>query len=319
MLSILLIAAKINLNYMGQYKLALEYAERALSQVNEGTDSSTKATIEYVYAVCASKYADSHKYACEKKYLKEEAKKHLELSIVASPRSGNAFYFLAREAAEAGEIPEAVNLCEKALKFGRRNPHYLALYALVLTMKGDINTAHAVLEEECQKRKDGEIDSGYILLKVIKNEIEIYQAMNSQQILVIHEKDCLRSAQEYRSLIKDLPDWQEEEEQKEEEPKKVKENNLIMQTMKEDCLKNYEKLIKMIEKDSTKVSGGIIKKYRIEDKLIESVVTLVAVLHYYVKACVRLGDLERARAGYEKIVKECSVVSPAILYLVRLG
>ena len=315
-LNVLLIAAKINLNYMGQYKLAFKYATRALSQLNETIDAATTSTIEYVYAVCASKYADSHKYACEKKHLKEEARKHLELSIVANPRSGNNIYFLARELAEAGEISEAITLCEKALKHGRRNPYYLALYALVLTMKGDINKAYAVLDEECQRRKDAEADTGYILLKVIKNEIEIYQAMYSQQILTIHEKDCLKAAQDYRILIKALPDYQEEEEQKEEESKKMKENSLIMKTMKKDCLKNYEKLIRMIEKESIKVSGGIIKKYRIGDRLVESIVTLVAVLQYYVKACLKLGDIERAKAGYDKIIKDCGITSSATLYLV---
>ena len=179
---------------------------------------------------------------------------------------------------------------------------------------------YTVINEECKYRKDKPIDHGYILLRVIRSEIEIYQTMNSQQILNAHEKDCLRAAQEYRSLLKqmDYSKNEEEDQEKEEESKKVKENNIIMQTMREDCLKGYEELIEILENESTKETGGMIKKYRVGDKLVESIVTIVAVLQYYIKACLRLGDLTKAEKGYEKITNEYAVTSPAIRFLVLI-
>eukprot|EP01022_Parablepharisma_sp_SALTPOND_P027515 TRINITY_DN667_c0_g1_i2.p2 TRINITY_DN667_c0_g1~~TRINITY_DN667_c0_g1_i2.p2 ORF type:complete len:435 (-),score=51.68 TRINITY_DN667_c0_g1_i2:2823-4127(-) len=301
---------------MGQYKTALEYAGKALNLLEESTESATKATVEYVYAVCCSKFADSHKYACEKTHLKEEARKNLEVSMVENPKHAMTIYFLAREAAESGDALEAVKFCEQSLKYDQSNTHCLALYALALTMQGNFSKAYVVADEGYKRGKMGEMDQGYPLIGVIRSELEIYQALNAQKTLAAHEKDCLRAIHGYKALVKDLSRSQHEIEQKEEDSKKAKETTLLMQTMREDCLKNYEEVIRSAEEEYSKAYGGRLKKYKIGDKTVESVIALISIMQYYVKACIRLGDLDRATAGFEKITKDYCINSPSILFLV---
>jgi len=310
----LLMISKIQLNYMGEYKKALEFAGLAINLLNENIENSTKSTVEYVYAVCCSKYADSQKYSCEKTHLKAEARKHLEISMMLNPKNAQAIYYLARENAEIGNIGDAMKLCEECLKFDNKNSYYNALYALILTMQGNFSKAYNIVDEGYKKGKNSEFDSGYLILGLLKSDIEIYQTINAQKILSCHEKDCLRIVQGYKKFLKGISDGSKSE--IEEETKKTRENNLFMKTMREDCLKNYDELIRTIEEEYNKNSGNRNKKYKIGDKSVDLLVALISIMQFYVKACIKLGDIERAKTGYEKIIKEFSVNSPAITFLV---
>ena len=82
---------------MGQYKDAMEYAGKAralLEESKEKVDTKVNATASYIYGVCCTKYADCQQYACEKVYLKEEAKAFFKFSKLnnALSRSFNLFF-----------------------------------------------------------------------------------------------------------------------------------------------------------------------------------------------------------------------------------
>ncbi len=320
----LLIAAKVLLNYMGRYKEAVEYAGKAWNELDEDADPNIRATVNYVYAVCCSKYADSHKYACERVHLKEETMKLLVMAQSFNPQHSATYYFLAREEAESGNATDALKNAEQSLKLDKRNAQCLALYALILTMQGNNAKAHAVADEGYKFFKDNPSDGGFALLGLIKVEIEIHQALHTQEMLLKHEKDCLRAVQGHKGFLKqlatlqDVADAEESKDLARSETKKIRENETLVKTMREDCLKNYEELVRTVEEEYKKNNINRSKKYRVGEKPVEGMLAHITMLLYYVKACIRLGDVEKASAGYDKISKDYNLTCPASLYCVNL-
>ena len=56
----MLVASKILLNYMSRYKEAVEFAGQAWNELEETADPGVRATVNYVYAVCCSRYSWSN-------------------------------------------------------------------------------------------------------------------------------------------------------------------------------------------------------------------------------------------------------------------
>lgn len=124
--------------------------------------------------------------------------------------------------------------------------------------------------------------------------------------------------QGYEEIIKEISSTSctGQEEQKAEK-KKENENKLKI-TLRENCLKKYEELLKAMEEEENKGNLSKCKKYRMKDKQIEGFLTYSSVVFYYVKACIRLGDVERGIAVLVKLEKEFKIESPAFIYCVIL-
>uniref|UniRef100_A0AC35GQM8 Tetratricopeptide repeat protein 7 N-terminal domain-containing protein n=1 Tax=Panagrolaimus sp. PS1159 TaxID=55785 RepID=A0AC35GQM8_9BILA len=133
-----LMIAKVNLESLGDFDLAMEHASNALSLCSN-TWQSSRCTL--VYALAFSQKLQTVSSFETRKVLMTEAIKHFEKAIHLDPHDELAHLYTALQYAICRDLEKAIEHCQRSLEINDEQPSAIMLMALLFTARRDFKSA----------------------------------------------------------------------------------------------------------------------------------------------------------------------------------
>uniref|UniRef100_A0A914YFC1 Uncharacterized protein n=1 Tax=Panagrolaimus superbus TaxID=310955 RepID=A0A914YFC1_9BILA len=133
-----LMIAKVNLESLGDYDLAMEHASNALNLCHNNWQSS-RCTL--VYALAFSQKLQTVSSFDTRKVLMVEAIKHFEKAIHLDPHDELAHLYTALQYALCRDLEKSIEHCQRSLEINDEQPSAIMLMALLFTARRDFKSA----------------------------------------------------------------------------------------------------------------------------------------------------------------------------------